>query len=137
MYIFTEPKKLTVVKTHEEKVQDTSSKTGVLKSGKTQHYEFEINVPADKTSIENSKIVLRKYVVLIKVVLPVPHQNVLLKIPVQIGDVIREDGLICEVLEQNLEEPPTYWEVMAESKYDTDDDNDDTSHSTKDMNEIK
>ncbi|KAI5642740.1 hypothetical protein NE865_05266 [Phthorimaea operculella] len=117
-FTFSGKTKNIIQKMHEEKVKGTSSKTGVLRSGKSQVFEFEITVPADNTSIENAIIVSRKYFVVIKVVLPVPHRNAFLKIPVQIGDIIKEDGMIREIFEYNLDAPPTYWEAMTEIQKD-------------------
>lgn len=108
-------------------VKGTDESTPSISQGQTQSFNFECNVPHDKVSLENSKIVSRKYYVKILAVLPAPHNDVVLKIPLQIGN-IDDDGLLSEtacggasgVENQSvlLDAPPSYWQVMGEDKDD-------------------
>ncbi|KAJ8721241.1 hypothetical protein PYW07_002016 [Mythimna separata] len=97
----------TEVKGYED-VPNCDSKTGSIQSGATQDMPIDIIVPSDKVSLDNSKIVSRDYIVRITAILPMPHRNVVLDIPVQIGDNVQREE-ICDP-------PPTYWEAMGEAE---------------------
>ncbi|XP_026755275.1 uncharacterized protein LOC113515309 [Galleria mellonella] len=85
-------------------VKDTESKTRTIKSGDTQCMEIDIDLPPEKTTIEFSKLVSRNYFVHIIVVLPIPYRNLVLKIPVQIGnEIVNNNG---------NENPPAYHEAI-------------------------
>lgn len=110
------------VATTGEYVPGTYTKTGSIACGDLQNMDVAINVPVDRNSLEHSKIVTREYSVLIQVILPVPHRNAMLRIPVQIDTEI--DAGMCAV---SIDDPPppSYWEAMAVATKDKpDDDND-------------
>ena len=98
-------------------VPNCETKTGSVKSGATLHMPVDIIVPSDIVSLDNSNIVSRDYVVRITAALPMPHRNVVLDIPVQIGDSVQR--------EEFCDPPPTYWEAMGESKKGDEDGSDD------------
>lgn len=100
-----------------EDVPDCETKTGSIKSGATLHMPVDIVVPSDIISLDNSKIVSRDYIVRITAALPMPHRNVILDIPLQIGDNVQREE-VCEP-------PPTYWEAMGEARKDDQDASDD------------
>ncbi|KAJ8730542.1 hypothetical protein PYW08_001955 [Mythimna loreyi] len=106
----------TDVKAYED-VPNCDSKTGSIQSGATQDMPIDIIVPSDKVSLDNSKIVSRDYLVRITAILPMPHRNVVLDIPVQIGDNVQREE-ICDP-------PPSYWEAMGETKKGDDNASDD------------
>lgn len=97
------------VKAYED-IPNCDSKTGSIKSGATQDMPIDIIVPSDKVSLENSKIVSRDYIVRIIAEMPMPHRNVVLEIPVQIGENVQREE-ICDP-------PPSYWEAMGEANKD-------------------
>lgn len=108
-------------------VEGTVKATASISQGQTHSFNFELNLPYDKVSIENSKVMSRKYYVKILAVLPLPHKDVVLKIPLQIGCVNDEEllsdtacGGTLPVHNQPelLDAPPSYWEVMGEDKDD-------------------
>lgn len=96
-----------------EDIPDSDSKTASIKCGETLTMPIEINVPSDKVSVDHSEMVSRNYVVRITAELPMPHRNVLLEIPVQIGDIVQRD---------ECDPPPSYWEAMGEEEKDADSD---------------
>ncbi|XP_059055531.1 uncharacterized protein LOC131849469 [Achroia grisella] len=99
-------------------IDGTDTKTGSLASGETMNLDGLINVPSERTSLEFSNVVAREYFLQIKAIIPFPHFNAVLKVPVQIGDIIGGDqqSLECD------EPPPSYWEVMGDEKEKGDDD---------------
>ncbi|KAM3963603.1 uncharacterized protein ACR2FA_002123 [Aphomia sociella] len=80
-----------------------------IKGGETQNMNFQIIVPFDKKTMQHSKIATRGYIVKIKVFLPLFRQNFVLDIPVEIGNN-------TEAKAEDFDAPPSYWEVMGESK---------------------
>lgn len=102
-----------------KEVENTDSKTGVVNCGNTQNMNLEIVLPSDLTSLDHSKMVTRDYFVVITVVLPIPHRNAVLNIPVQIGFEDRGVEFNCD------ESPPSYWEAMGEHGKNNDSDSDD------------
>lgn len=122
-----------------EKVKHTESETCSIKSGEKQKFDFVVDVPNDIVSLEFSSIVARQYVVVICAKLPIPHRNLDLWIPLQIGDVIDthtvsdtnaeletytetksivNDDHVVNGGPSTSEGPPTYWEAMSEEKDD-------------------
>lgn len=63
----------------------TDSKIDNINCFSTKNFDIEIPLPSELTSFDHSEMVSRNYFVVITVVLPIPHRNVVLKIPVQIG----------------------------------------------------
>ncbi|XP_059055603.1 arrestin domain-containing protein 17-like [Achroia grisella] len=83
---------------------DTKSKTGRIKSGNTQCMDIEIDLPSGLTTIEFSKLVMRNYFIYVTVVLPFPHSNIIMKIPIQIG---------YETVNDNMYDgPPAYYDAI-------------------------
>ncbi|KAM3963634.1 LOW QUALITY PROTEIN: uncharacterized protein ACR2FA_002157 [Aphomia sociella] len=109
LYTFTASKMKKVQK--QKNIADTDSKTGST-GGKKQMMDTVINVPSERISLEYSNLVAREYFVQLEVLIPFPHWNAMLKIPVQIGD--RTD-FIQEGVQED-EPPPSYWEAMADEK---------------------
>lgn len=117
---------------HHEVVPNTTVRLGSIDGGVTRTWPLGLDPPIDRLSLQNSKIVARNYLVRITAELPMPHRNVVLDIPVQIGTLP-----VINLPEHTVElptappityedPPPSYWEAMGEmSKADTlDDDND-------------
>ncbi|CAH0400818.1 unnamed protein product [Chilo suppressalis] len=96
-----------------EEVKNTESKTSAIKSGETLESSFEIEIPFDLHCIGDNKLVSRDYAVAIIAHLPMPHINVRLEIPIQVGKtsvvhpVSNIDGSPVE-----YDSPPSYWEAM-------------------------
>lgn len=91
-------------------VHDTESKTGSIASGASSNVDVSINIPFDIGSLEYSNMVSRDYFVYITAVIPFPHINAALKIPIQVGDYKEPNS-------ENLDDPPpSYWEAMADDK---------------------
>ncbi|XP_053620962.1 uncharacterized protein LOC128681231 [Plodia interpunctella] len=104
-------------------VDSTDTKTGSIKSDERENYDNVINVPSDVTSLGFSAIVSRNYLVRITVELPFPHTNLVLDIPVEIGDLVDEIEVGKEAIQDEVvvddaldydNPPPSYWEVMGE-----------------------
>ncbi|CAD0200054.1 unnamed protein product [Chrysodeixis includens] len=98
-----------------EDIEGTDAKTGALKPGESKSFDVQFSVPSYLVSLDHSKIISRQYQVVVTARMPMPHRDVNLVIPIQIGDaVVREDI---------TEPPPSYWEAMGEvTKDDTVDD---------------
>lgn len=94
-------------------VENTESKTGPVKSDEKQIERVSIQVPSDKSTLQFARIASRDYFVCITADLPFPHRNVVLKIPLEIGEEIQMTE--SEQNEPN-DPPPSYWEVMGEEK---------------------
>lgn len=121
-----------------EYVKHTDSKTSSIKTGEKQTFDFVIDVPSDKVSVEHSQIIFRKYFVEILARLPIPHRNFPLTIPLQIGHILDSEMHLVPTLvasdvnveaggASSFEEPPTYWEAMGEEKADVFDNLDEIS----------
>uniref|UniRef100_A0A1E1WP20 Arrestin C-terminal-like domain-containing protein n=1 Tax=Pectinophora gossypiella TaxID=13191 RepID=A0A1E1WP20_PECGO len=106
-------------------VDNTITIYGFIDSGVTVTNSLTINVPQDKSSLENSALVTRQYYIKIIGELPLPHPNVVLKIPVQIGtDILsNEETQSIEVVNEarstdqtsnTYYPPPPYWMAMGE-----------------------
>ncbi|CAH1646448.1 unnamed protein product [Spodoptera littoralis] len=99
-----------------DQIQICESKTGSIQSGATQVIPINVVVPSDKTTIQHSAMVSRDYTFRITANLPCFHGPVVLEVPVQIGDLQKEelnDGL------------PSYWEAMGEAEKHNSSDEDD------------
>lgn len=89
-----------------EDIEGTDAKTGTLKPGESKSFDIQFAVPSYLVSLEHSKIISRRYQVVVTARMPLPHRDVNLIIPIQIGDaVVREDI---------TDPPPSYWEAMGE-----------------------
>lgn len=91
-------------------VMNCESRTSSIKSGATKVIPLDLIVPTDILSLQNSKIVSRDYVVSITAQLPIPLRNVVLEIPVQIGDhtLVKPSEMTGT--------PPAYFEAMGEKE---------------------
>ncbi|CAH0406805.1 unnamed protein product [Chilo suppressalis] len=91
-------------------IENTDTKTGSISSGESQNMDIAINVPSELGSLEYSNLVSRDYFVYITAIIPFPHTNAELEVPLQIGD--RNDPS-----QETVDDPPpSYWEVMAEDQ---------------------
>ncbi|CAG9785806.1 unnamed protein product [Diatraea saccharalis] len=91
-------------------IENTDTKTGTISSGVSQNMDVTINVPSDLGSLEYSNLVSRDYFVYITAIIPFPHFNAVLEVPLQIGDT---NDPSFETVD---DPPPSYWEVMAEDE---------------------
>ncbi|XP_022814538.1 uncharacterized protein LOC111348229 [Spodoptera litura] len=96
-------------------VKPCYNKTQAIERGAKHKVLFEFDVPFGCVSLEHSDLVSREYIVTIIAKVPMPHRNVKLSIPVQIGD-----NMVFRHQEVG-EAPPTYWEAMGEGEKDDDD----------------
>ncbi|XP_047992099.1 arrestin domain-containing protein 5-like [Leguminivora glycinivorella] len=92
-----------------EDVKDTDIKYGAMQSGETKTFSDEITIPDGLASIDHSKMIARDYAVAITAVIPMPHHNLVLEIPVQVIDRL-------DASEASGSAPPSYWEAMGEEK---------------------
>ncbi|GBP27332.1 Arrestin domain-containing protein 17 [Eumeta japonica] len=113
--------------THYRNVEETTGDTGAVKERSTLGFSRSIEIPYGHHTIQYSKILEREYFVKIKAKIPFPHINLVLQVPLLIGDVEEEDAKKTEEDESfqdvdSLSEdlPPSYWEVMQEDKNSTD-----------------
>ncbi|XP_028162022.1 uncharacterized protein LOC114354007 [Ostrinia furnacalis] len=91
-------------------VPNMQSKSAVVKSGESLKTRWEVDLPPNIYSIENSKMVIRSYACVLTTVLPVPHKNYHVVIPLQIGTW--DDGGQSQSTTagpSNEEPPPSYW----------------------------
>ncbi|XP_072938817.1 uncharacterized protein [Epargyreus clarus] len=102
-----------------ENVPGTETKTVAIQKGGTQEMSVEITMPADRESLDHSKIVSREYFVLLIVNLPMPHRNYVQKIPIQIGNNIHDS--VVQFDNHLISQPPSYWDAMHEDWGDTKD----------------
>ncbi|CAH0755701.1 unnamed protein product [Diatraea saccharalis] len=93
-------------------IQNTDSKTTAVKIGETSESTLEIEIPSDLYCIDDSKLVSREYVVTMTVCVPVPHKNMQLDIPIQVGKTIIDTKSESEKNITEQESPPSYWEAM-------------------------
>ncbi|CAB3238742.1 unnamed protein product [Arctia plantaginis] len=70
-----------------EDVPNTGAKIGRIDCGILKPLAIDMNVPIDRATLQNSKVIKRDYVVRTKVTLPMPHRNIVLDIPVEIGPI--------------------------------------------------
>jgi hypothetical protein len=91
----------------------TYSMTCSIKGGETFGLPIVIDTPPGLVNLDHSRIMSRGYEVLITVILPMPHTNMVLHIPIQVGDVDVKP-FNAEVSSITNESPPTYWEAMNE-----------------------
>lgn len=110
------------------KVDGTAFEYDTIAAGDTANFRAIIEIPEACASIDHSKMIARKYTVKTVVVLPLPHTNLPLEIPVQIIPAmwsgVEEDvngvdacfgvGIAMAGLNGNtVDAPPTYWEAMG------------------------
>lgn len=98
------------------RVDGTYQKHGVIKAGEIMNFLYEVSVPDHCGSINHSKMINRDYFLGAIVVLPMPHSNLNLKIPVQVMDKNTTQIINTSVTvpEYPTENPPTYWEAMSQ-----------------------
>ncbi|XP_075974076.1 uncharacterized protein LOC142975230 [Anticarsia gemmatalis] len=125
------------VKAYED-VHDTDSKTGSINCDMIEHMPLELTVPMGRFSLQNSKLVARDYLVRIIAELPMPHRNVVLDIPIQVGRFPQGAVLGTENVGEPIacamtydDPPPSYWEVMGEAAKGDGFDDDCDDHSFK------
>lgn len=87
-----------------ENLNDTKKVSGIIKMRETKMRVVELSVPMNLGTLENSNLVSREYFVAIILELPMKYEDMVLKIPVQIGNDVH--GVECK--------PPTYWDVLQE-----------------------
>lgn len=97
----------------EDNVDGSDSKTGIISCGSSKNMDIQIPLLSNLNSLDHSNMVSRDYFVVITVYLPIPHRNLVLYIPVQIG------AKHYEILNSD-ESPPSYWEAMGEQEKDND-----------------
>ncbi|CAH0702211.1 unnamed protein product [Spodoptera exigua] len=129
-----------------DEIPECESKTGTIQPEATQIMPIDIIVPPNKISLQNSDIISRDFVVRITTDLPMPHRDVVLEIPVQIGDYFVRNNPPQELQDKNWppgvgdgasasasadDPPPTYWEAMGEGKKDDESSSDDDSDDEK------
>ncbi|CAB3243015.1 unnamed protein product [Arctia plantaginis] len=122
---------------YEEDVPSTEAKITSIDSQTTRTECIDIQLPSNIYNLENSKLLSRYYFVRLIAQLPLPHGNVVLNIPVQIG--VKEnanDNKMAQDYEDIIDDdpPPSYWEVMGEARKENDessDDDDDENHKSK------
>ncbi|KAH9635422.1 hypothetical protein HF086_006662 [Spodoptera exigua] len=91
-------------------VMNCESRTSSIKRGATKVIPLDLTVPTDILSVQNSKLVSRDYVVSITAQVPIPLRDVVLEIPVQIGDFV---AMECPKV---TETPPAYSEAMSDKE---------------------
>lgn len=91
-----------------ENVNNTMRVSGFIKMRETKTRTVEVPVPLKLGSLEYSNLVSREYFVNITLELPLKFEDMVLKIPVQIGD---------EVIGTESK-PPSYWDVLEEDGLD-------------------
>lgn len=69
-------------------------------------------------TIQHSRIMFNEYSIQITLRLPMPHINTSVKIPIVIGEKYGEDDVEMYMPGTELEEPPSYFQVMNEDKED-------------------
>lgn len=99
-----------------EDVPNTGAKIGRISCGILKPLVVDISVPIDKATLQNSNLIKRDYVVRTKATLPMPHRNIVLDIPVEIGPI---NNFISKNVPNELNvtptAPSTYWETMIDS----------------------
>lgn len=112
-----------------EYVPNTDTKIDSIKIGEEKTFDFVIDVPSNRVSLEHSQIISRKYFVGILAKLPFPHGDLSLAIPLQIGDILEcEMHLVPTLMVSKVnvdfegastsKGPPMYWEAMREESPD-------------------
>lgn len=91
-----------------ENLNNTMQKSGIVKMRESKIRVVEMTVPLNLGTLEYSNLVSREYYVMINLELPMNYEDMVLKIPVQIGDNVRRmEG-----------KPPSYWDVLQEDGID-------------------
>ncbi|GBP60108.1 Arrestin domain-containing protein 2 [Eumeta japonica] len=104
-------------------VKRANHDTEPVKERHTANLNSRIRIPEGHSSIQNSKVLMREYKLRVKAKLPFPYTNLILDIPVEIGDfeLKQDDDDMESKPRYNLEllchdAPPSYWKVMQEDK---------------------
>lgn len=104
----------------QSEVDGTKFQHESISSGDTVKFTAEINVPELCASIDHSNIIARDYCLMSTVVMPMPHINVILEMPIQVVDILSQSFQECSIsstAEYSPDDaPPTYWEAMGEEK---------------------
>ncbi|CAB3260427.1 unnamed protein product [Arctia plantaginis] len=99
-----------------EDVPNTGAKIGRIDCGILKPLAIDMNVPIDRATLQNSKVIKRDYVVRTKVTLPMPHRNIVLDIPIEIGPINNfMPRNIPNELNVTPTAPPAYWETMVDT----------------------
>lgn len=78
---------------------------------------FPVAVPTRPVcTIKNSKIISVEYTVKVTAVIPFPHTNLSVEVPIVIGEII--EGSRVSPANTTSDEPPPYWEAMGEDRPD-------------------
>lgn len=87
-----------------EDVNNTTKVSGIIRMQETKIRVVELTVPLTLGTLEYSNLISREYFVMIILELPTDYEDMVLKIPVQIGNDVhgRESN------------PPSYWDVLQE-----------------------
>lgn len=93
-----------------EPLNNTMKVSGYIKMRETKNRIVEVPVPLDLGSLDHSNLVSREYFVHMTLELPLKYEDMVLKIPVQIGD----ENLDME----SNRLPPSYWDVLQEDGID-------------------
>lgn len=92
-----------------------------IAGGDTGKFTVEIMIPQHCASIDHCKFLSRDYSLMTLVRLPDPHLNLPLEIPFQVIETLSgsfEDNAFFSNDTLPVDDPPTYWEAMAEDTKD-------------------
>ncbi|XP_061723632.1 uncharacterized protein LOC133529838 [Cydia pomonella] len=101
-------------------VEGVNVNYGAIFAGEATTVSADLPIPNNCSSIEHSKMIARDYAVGIILLLPSPHINMYLEIPVQVIEKLTDDEKNNDLTEEddfsieNSDDPPSYWEVMYE-----------------------
>lgn len=89
-------------------LNNTMQISGIVKMRESRSLVVEVTVPLNLGTLEYSNLVSREYFVMINLELPMNYEDMIMKIPVQIGnDIHGTEG-----------KPPSYWNVLQEDGID-------------------
>lgn len=91
-----------------ENLHNTMKVSGIIKMQETKIRVVEVTVPLNLGTVEYSNLVSREYFVMMILELPMDYEDMVLKVPVQIGYDVRGKE----------RKPPSYWEVLQEDGID-------------------
>ncbi|XP_038217833.1 uncharacterized protein LOC119836530 [Zerene cesonia] len=103
------PKKRRKHITFKHDMPGTDAKQRRIEVGETPQLFVDIKIPADALTIDTCELATRKYGICITAILPLPHLNLQLLIPIEV--LMKRDTVIRE-----NDAPPSYWDVMREEK---------------------
>lgn len=91
-----------------ENLNNTMKVSGIIKMQETKIRVVELTVPLHLGTLEYSNLVSREYFLMMILELPLDYEDMVLKIPVQIGNDVH-----C-----TEPKPPSYWQVLQEDGID-------------------